>query len=880
MSPSGPAHRAVPGRSVSDPDGGTEPVLVGREPELATLVGLLDRLRAGRGGAVWLEGRAGLGKTALLSALLQRCAAAGCTVRVGSGADPRPLEAVWGVADPVASPGVPFPVDRIDAAVGALCATGPVVLALDDLHRADHATLLAWNRISRSVAQLPLLLVSGCRPDPYREPVATLRELVVGRGGALLVVGPLGDAEVTAVAAGRLGGRPDAQLGRYLRAMGGNPARVRGLLADLSAAGLLRRAGGRVHLRDDDRAAATLDRYSGADLTGPHRPIVRTAALLGPRFDATELAVTAALPLPVVTTALSEAVDGGVLGDDGDRLSFRHDVVRDALARSFSPTERRAFHRAGALALLAAGAEPAVVARHLREAGELTPAAAGWLARLPESTLLTEPELFADVVGLGGVDARRCVLDHWLGRHRRAARAALELATAADADAAVELRRLAVRALIRDGSLADAEALCADADDPRLVGWHAVALAGLGQLAAARDRIRGLAGTPQDAPTAAVLALARVRAGAGRLVADTLDAVRDSLGGDSESTELRGLLHGCLLDLLVQTGPPEALVRAIRETGPLAARTDPGLAAGLRAAAARAGWLAGRWDLVGDADPALAALAAAHRSAPEAGRAHRGARSVGRADELDALIAEQAGDLAEALRLRHRALAAALETRPARLHGAEHVVRLALAVGDDVVDVVRRCERAAAEEALPAQLAIAALVAAMPDADPATLHRVADRLSRVGAPRQHAYALEELAVGLARAGDRVGAGRALRDAVRRYAAVGSAWDVARADQRLSRHRVRRRAPADQPTSGWAALTPAEFRVVRLVARGLSNRDIADELFLSQNTVQTHLARVRAKLGLRSRLDIARAAGFQAEPGGAAGPVRSRRSGRG
>ncbi|MFI2710497.1 LuxR C-terminal-related transcriptional regulator [Micromonospora sp. NPDC018662] len=856
---------------------------MGREAELTTLVGLLNRLRAGHGAVVWLEGTAGLGKTALLSALLRRCGPTGCTVRAGAGDDTRSLDAVWGLTDhrPASPPGIPESVDQIDAAVGALCATGPAILALDDLHRADHATLLAWNRISRSASRLPLLLVSSCRPTPYREPVATLRELVAQNGGELLVLGPLGDAEVASVAADRLGGRPGVRLGRYLRAVGGNPARVLGLLADLNAAGLLRRAGGRVDLRgDDDRAAATLDRYACAEITEPNRPIVRMAALLGPRFDATELATAGDLPLPVVTAALSNAVESGVLGDDGDRLSFRHDVVRDAVARSFPAADRRAFHRAATRTLLDTGAEARVVARHLRESGELTPAATRWLAQLPESTLLTEPALFADVLGLGPVDARRCMLDHWLGRHQRASRSALALAATAGGAAAADLRRLAVRALIRDGRFVDADALCADATDPRLVGWHAVALAGLGQLVAARERVREPAGAPQDVPTTAVLALARVRAGDGRLVADSLAAIRDDLDGDSEWTELRGLLHGCLIELLVQTGPPDALERALLATGPLTARTDPGLAAWLRATAARAGYLAGRWDLVGDAEPAVAALVAGHRSPPEAAPAGRSPRSGGWEDELDAMAAEQAGDLTGALRLRQRALAAALETRPARLHGAEHVVRLALAVGDDVADVVRRCERAAAEEALPVQLAIAALVRAMVDDDPPALSRAVEQLGRRGAPRQHAYGLEELAVGLARAGDRAGAGRALREAVRHYASVGSAWEVARVDQRLSRYRVRRRAPADQPTSGWAALTPAEFRVVRLLARGLSNRDIADELFLSQNTVQTHLARIRSKLGLRSRLDIARAAGFQAEPGGAAGPVRCRRSGSG
>lgn len=50
----------------------------------------------------------------------------------------------------------------------------------------------------------------------------------------------------------------------------------------------------------------------------------------------------------------------------------------------------------------------------------------------------------------------------------------------------------------------------------------------------------------------------------------------------------------------------------------------------------------------------------------------------------------------------------------------------------------------------------------------------------------------------------------------------------------------------------AALTPRELEVLRLVARGLSNHDLADELHLTEATVKTHTARILAKLGLSSR----------------------------
>jgi len=56
--------------------------------------------------------------------------------------------------------------------------------------------------------------------------------------------------------------------------------------------------------------------------------------------------------------------------------------------------------------------------------------------------------------------------------------------------------------------------------------------------------------------------------------------------------------------------------------------------------------------------------------------------------------------------------------------------------------------------------------------------------------------------------------------------------------------------------GWRALTEGEWRVVALAAQGHTNAEIADRLFLSRYTVETHLKHVFAKLGLRSRAELA------------------------
>jgi DNA-binding CsgD family transcriptional regulator len=138
------------------------------------------------------------------------------------------------------------------------------------------------------------------------------------------------------------------------------------------------------------------------------------------------------------------------------------------------------------------------------------------------------------------------------------------------------------------------------------------------------------------------------------------------------------------------------------------------------------------------------------------------------------------------------------------------------------------------------------------------LERAADTLLACPRPLASAAALEDLGTARLADGDRGGAVDAFDQVLRICLDTGAVRDAARARKHLRELGIHRRVRSlDRPKLGWESLTEPEVHVARLAAAGYTNRGIADRLFISPNTVNTHLRHVFDKLDIRSRVDLTR-----------------------
>jgi DNA-binding CsgD family transcriptional regulator len=197
--------------------------------------------------------------------------------------------------------------------------------------------------------------------------------------------------------------------------------------------------------------------------------------------------------------------------------------------------------------------------------------------------------------------------------------------------------------------------------------------------------------------------------------------------------------------------------------------------------------------------------------------------------------------------------------RTADPQGAVLLVRGALAHGDEsrAASLAEETQRLAMTTPGNQDMAAAAAHArGLVERSPATLE---DAAASYSAELARASALEDAGSAWAEAGNQNRAVALLGQAHDLFEQLGAADDMARVRYRLraAGTRLCHWSHEDRPAYGWDSLTNTERRIADLVAEGLSNRQVACRVFLSPHTVAFHLRHVFWKLGVSSRVQLAR-----------------------
>jgi DNA-binding CsgD family transcriptional regulator len=369
---------------VMKPTSPPHPVLLEREQQLSHIEQSIAATAAGDGSLLAILGGPGQGKTALLDAACRTAAAAGLAVRRARGSE---LERgfAFGAARQLLDPLVRALHDpERDAlmsgaaalAAGALDIDGeaspersyatlhglywllaglaerqPLLLALDDAHWADDATLQWLCYLARRIEGLPLLVVLAARPlaeDAAEDP---LRELCGDPRLVSLPVGALAHEAVAALAERSLAEPPHERFAAELyRVTAGNPFAVHELLAELRRAGTPPTEAAAEDLGERAPEALREDVLRRlARLGGPAPEVARALAVLGDGAAPRLLAALAELDAETVARALDALVREGLLARDGAAPAFAHPLLRAAVYEALGAHRRARMHARAAV---------------------------------------------------------------------------------------------------------------------------------------------------------------------------------------------------------------------------------------------------------------------------------------------------------------------------------------------------------------------------------------------------------------------------------------------------------------------------------------------------------------------------------------------------
>ncbi|MEV4013405.1 LuxR family transcriptional regulator [Nonomuraea angiospora] len=776
----------------------------------------------------------------------------------------------------------------------------PVLCVVDDAHWADRPSLKTLAFVARRLDDEPIAVALAARTDEgHGADLPDLRRI------------PLAGLEpeaARALLAERAGGRRlgAGEQDRLLAVTGGNPL------------ALLELAGRRIPAEGTQEPPAMTDRLQRSFLArirarhGESLPLLQLIAADG--SGSVETIEKAATSMGVATDLLHRAELDELLTYDGTRLVFRHPLIRSAVYHSAAGNRRVAIHRAFAAAFDA----PADQHRHAWHLGQAAVGhdehAADQLEHSAEQAALRG----GPAAAMASLSRAAELTIDGPRRGRRLWSAAHAAAQGGFTTAAVELLDRAERELSLDEtdriSMAVMRAIVAefagspdDAMDlikpwiPRALRIDrrrfAPTVAMYGNLGVRANRpqawsdladwLDGIALAP-DNPEDAVLLLLR-DAGRARTGRDPAPAVRDRAAVESLTDPITMTLAGSITRTL---GDHELSGRLYRDAGQLA-RNSGALGA-----------LA--WNLEYQAADEIArgrlGLAEAHAEegcqfAAEVGQPNTACRNRGllalsaairgRADagELasDVLAEASDRDLADALFYARRALGlielVAGRHREAVRHfeaiggrDAEAPPDLAMGIVPDLVEALVRAgeqDRAAAATARyarwteriasPGLGALAARCRALVRADGGADVHYAESLrlhATSDAPLEHARTALLFGEQLRRDRRRSEAQEHLRAAAETFRRIGAlTWaDRALGELRATGEPARTRTPEADPLS---TLTPQELRITLAVGEGLTNREIAAQLFLSPRTVDYHLRKVFQKAGITSRAELMR-----------------------
>jgi len=852
--------------------------LLERDDALAVLTAALDAARSGSGRMVLVSGEAGIGKTSLLRAIREKGGLPFYVGRCEPLSVPEPLGPVRELAEaagvgerPELESGERRALARV--LLSALTAPGPVVAAIEDAHWADPATLDVVRILARRVEAVPLALVLTVRDDEVaaNPPLARLvGDLATEPGVSRVQLAPLSMRAVQALA-----GAAGADAGEVARVTGGNPFLVVEMLA----------APDRLPASVRDATMARVSR-----LSSDARGLVDLAAVVGERVPAGLLGALA----PGQGPAVEEALARGVLTDDGTTLGFRHELTRRSIESALSTPRRTALHRAVAEALAGrAEADHARIAHHAEAAGlgELAAEHAALAAAAAErvGALYEAGRQFERALRMGNPDrAQRIDL---LIRYARAINF-----SGRDLDQARAAAQEAV-------GLADA------AGDPRAGGRaRAVLSAALWSLdrltesrSAAAESVQLLTGT------GAREELARAHAALVRIESIAFDpAAAIAHGQDALAAAAEASLEEARIDTLISLGlayghrggdQARPLLEQARREASTGGTAIQVIRAHVNSVSVASDLRDGAWaDRV--AEEAFARFDEFETTIPRQYLTVVHARTLldrGRYDEALARLVEGRRDwhggvvLAEAIEAIVQARRGEGDPRARLLAGLAEIGALppgwrhmflysALAevawIAGDLGQVredarvglaapyARQLVRPAADALLWAARAgetIEPDPLAAPLPEPVALELAGDWRAAIDAWR----ALEapyEAALAALPADDRTA--REAMVSLQRLGAAATARAFAR--EREARGAASLRGPRRSTLSNVAGLTRREQDVLRVLARGATNPQIASTLHLSERTVAHHVSAILSKLGASTRtaaVENARAAGL-------------------